>query len=111
MLVDDLVYLFDGHNGGSWVILQPSFSRFLGGEEMHLAINKGGVGFVSRTITHASHTGPISANVIDFLSLDKGDTIKLRLFHDGAGARTLYGTTDGINTYLSIAALEILDIV
>ena len=80
------------------------------GEEMHLVINKNGVGFVSRTITHASHTGPISANVVDILSLDKGDTIKLRLFHDGAGARTLYGTTDGINTYLSIAAIEILDI-
>ena len=73
------------------------------GEEAYAAIVKNNAINEAINIVHASNTGAISTGVVDIVYLSEGDTIELQTYHTGSGGRGVYGSPNGVYTYLSIA--------
>ena len=60
-------------------------------------------------IAHAAHLTILSASFTDIVYLNEGDYVELRAGHTGSSPRAIFGDSEGIYTYLTIAATDILN--
>ena len=60
-------------------------------------------------IARAAHSTILSTNFTDIVYLNEGDYIELGVYYTGSGSREIFGDSEGIYTYLTIAATDILN--
>ncbi len=60
-------------------------------------------------IARAAHSTILSTSFTDIVYLNEGDYVELRAYHTGSGPREIFGDSQGIYTYLTIAATDILN--
>ena len=60
-------------------------------------------------IAGAFNSTILSTSFTDIVYLYEGDYVELRAYHTGIGPREIFGDTEGVYTYLTIAATDILN--
>ena len=60
-------------------------------------------------IARAAHSTILSTSFTDIVYLNEGDYVELRAYHTGSGPREIFGDSEGVYTYLTIAATDILN--
>jgi len=60
-------------------------------------------------IARAAHSTILSTRFTDILYLNEGDYVELKVYHTGSGPREIFGDSEGIYTYLTIAATDNLN--
>ena len=60
-------------------------------------------------IARAAHLTILSTSFTDIVYLNEGDYVELRVYHTGSSPREIFGDSEGIYTYLTIAATDILN--
>ena len=57
----------------------------------------------------AAHSTILTTSFTDIVYLNEGDYVELRAYHTGSGPRAIFGDSEGIYTYLTITATDILN--
>ena len=63
----------------------------------------------SWVIARAAHSTILSTSFTDIVYINEGDYVELRVSHTGSGSREIFGDSEGIYTYLTIAATDNLN--
>ena len=85
-----------------------TFGGMLDGEVIYVAAIIEGA-LKAWIIAGAVNSTIISTSFTDIVYLNEGDYVELRADHTGSSPREIYGDSEGIYTYLTIAATDILN--